>query len=239
MLHVCPCFVENGRWNHGSCEVLLCSCTFSVFPFWPCSPQHCTFSKLSAIVPIDLFYNYGPVAQSSRKTHDLFLISDSLHSWSWGPAPVYSLCEWWHHFHMRSLSRLQWNICRGWRLVFPVVCRGYQHTLQLYWFLIRRHETEQVFGHGHAVCGLWSEHSLSVFSGLSQWCPGLGFQPDSLHADLYSPLLLYFWITVSTEQPHSWRELDPMGNLEIQLSTEVEGWVHHTTSLSCPPSVQD
>lgn len=126
------------------------------------------------------------------------------------------------------------NICRGWRLVFPVVCRGCQHTPQLYWFLIRRHETEQVFGHGRAVCGLWSsssglaERSLSVFSGLSQWRQGLGFQSDSLRAHLYSTLVLYFWNTVSTEQPHSWHKLDPMGSLEIQLSTEVKGWVHHT-----------
>lgn len=76
------------------------------------------------------------------------------------------------------------SICRGWRLVFPVVCRGYQYTPQLYWFLICRHETEQVFGHGRVVCGLWSnssgfaECSLSVFSGLSQWRQGLGFQLD-------------------------------------------------------------
>lgn len=120
------------------------------------------------------------------------------------------------------------NIWRGWRLAFPVVCRGYQHTPLLYCFLIHRHETEQVYGHGCAVCGLWSERSLSVFSGLSQWRQGLGFQSDYLHANLYPPRVLYFWITVSTHQLNSWHELDPMGSLEIQLSTEVEGWVHHT-----------
>lgn len=89
------------------------------------------------------------------------------------------------------------SICRGWRLVFPVVCRGYQHTPQLYWFLIHCHETEQVFGHGRAVYGLrsnssgFAERSLSVFCGLSQWRQGLDFQLDSLRAHLYSTLVLY------------------------------------------------
>lgn len=50
------------------------------------------------------------VAQSLRvsgRLYDLILMSDSLHSWNWGPARVYPVCEWWHHFHMCSLSRLQ------------------------------------------------------------------------------------------------------------------------------------
>lgn len=112
------------------------------------------------------------MAQSLRvpgRLHDLFLISDSLHSWSWGPAPVYPMCEWWHHFHMCSLSRLQRNVCRGWRHVFPVVCRGYQHTPQLYWFLIRRHETGQVVQCvGFGVNTHWVS-SLDWASGVRDW----------------------------------------------------------------------
>lgn len=63
------------------------------------------------------------------------------------------------------------NICRGWRFVFPVACRGYRRTPQHYWFLIHSHETlgcslitEKVFGHGSPVCGLWSN-----LSGLLHW----------------------------------------------------------------------